>query len=310
MRTRTLKLGLVMFLMILAASCGGKKEVVVPEHFSAGAEQTAKGMPFYERGCYARALDHFYRANELYTAIGDSRGMAMSANNIGVVYRAMGEAAASMPFFEDALRMYRSFGDQEDMRQTLSNLAAAQVDTGDYAAAGKNIDEALKIRIGRKPFVPAMTVKGILLARQGDVKGAEAMFKVALDHINKRNPAGAAAANYAMGDLLLGTARYKEAVPFFEQALESDRKAGFYRGIADDLTAQGRCSAGLRDDASAVNYWEQSVRIYALLGMEEKVRATMGLLDEAAKRSNRDVALTRALVDRWLKGDMMDNICE
>ena len=126
----------------------------------------------------------------------------------------------------------------------------------------------------------------------------------------KRNPAGAAAANYAMGDLLLGTARYKEAVPYFERALESDRKAGFYKGIADDLTALGRCSAGLRDDASAVSYWEQSVRIYALLGMEEKVRATMGLLDEAAKRSNRDVALTRALVDRWLKGDMTDSLCE
>jgi hypothetical protein len=59
-----------------------------------------------------------------------------------------------------------------------------------------------------------------------------------------------------------------------------------------------------------VNYWQQSVRIYALLGMEEKVRATMAILEEAAKRSNRDIALTRALVDRWLKGDMADNICE
>jgi tetratricopeptide (TPR) repeat protein len=196
------------------------------------------------------------------------------------------------------------------VRQTLSNLAAAQVDTGDYAAAGKNIDEALKILIGRKPFVPAMTVKGILLAKQGDVKGAEGMFKEALDHIDRSNPAGAAAANYAMGELLLGTARYKEAVPYFEKALESDRKAGFYRGIADDVTALGRCTAGLRDDASAVNYWEQSVRIYALLGMEEKTRATMGLLDEAAKRTNRDISLTRALVDRWLKGDMTDSLCE
>ena len=246
----------------------------------------------------------------LYTAIGDSRGMAMSANNIGVVYRAMGEAAAAIPFFEDALRMYRSLGDQEDVRQTLSNLAAAQVDTGDYASAGKNIDEALKIHIRRKPFAPAMTVKGILLAKQGDVKGAEAMLKEALDDIDRRHPAGEAAANYAMGELLLGTARYKEAVPYFNKALESDRKAGFYKGIADDLTALGRCSAGIRDDAAAVNYWEQSVRIYALLGMEEKVRATMGMLEEAAKRSNRDIALTRALVDRWLRGDMTDSLCE
>ena len=307
---RTVKIGIGLLFVLFLASCGGTKEVIVPEHISAGSVQTSKGMPFYERGCYARALEHFYRANELFTAIGDSRGMAMSANNIGVVYRSMGEAAAAIPFFEDALRMYRSLGDQEDVRQTLSNLAAAQVDTGDYGSAGKNIDEALKIRIGRKPFAPAMTVKGILLARQGDVTGAEAMFKEALDRIDKRNPAGTAAANYAMGELLLGTARYKEAVPFFEKALESDRKAGFYRGIADDLSALSRCSAGISDDASAVNYWEQSVRIYALLGMEEKVRATMGLLEEAAKRTNRDISLTRALVDRWLKGDMTDNICE
>jgi tetratricopeptide (TPR) repeat protein len=307
---RTLKLGLVLFCLILAASCGGKKEVVVPEHISAGAEQTAKGMPFYERGCYARALERFYRAHELYTAVGDSRGTAMSMNNIGVVYRAMGEAAAAIPFFEDALRIYRSLGDQENVRQTLSNLAAAQVDTGDYAAAGKNIDEALKIQIRRKPFAPAMTVKGILLARQGDVKGAEAMLREALDGIDRRNPAGEAAANFAMGELLLGTARYKEAVPYFNRALESDRKAGFYRGIADDLNALGRCSAGLRDDAAAVSDWEQSVRIYALLGMEARVRATMGMLEEAAKRSKIDIALTRTLVDRWLQGDMTDSLCE
>ena len=307
---RTLKLGLVLFIVILAASCGGTKEVIAPEHISAGAEQTAKGMPFYERGCYARALERFYRAHELYTAIGDGRGMAMSANNIGVVYRAMGEAAAAIPFFEDALRMYRSLGDQEEVRQTLSNLAAAQVDTGDYAAAGKNVDEALNIRIRHKPFAPAMTVKGILLAKQGDVKGAEAMLKEALDDINRRHPAGEAAANYAMGELLLGTARYKEAVPYFNKALESDRKAGFYKGIADDLNALGRCSAGIRDDAAAVNYWQPSVRIYALLGMEEKVRVTMALLEEAAKRSNINIDLTRTLADRWLKGETTDNLCE
>jgi tetratricopeptide (TPR) repeat protein len=307
---RTVKWGIVLVFVLVSASCGGTKEVIVPEHINAGSVQTSKGMPFFERGCYARALEHFYRANELFTAIGDSRGMAMSMNNIGVVYRGMGEAAAAIPFFEDALRMYRSLGDQEDVRQTLSNLAAARVDTGNYAAAEKNIDEALKIQVGRKPFAPAMTVKGILQARQGDVNGAEAMFKEALKNVDKKNPAGAAAANYAMGELLRGASRYQEAVPYLEKALENDRTAGFYSGIADDLTALGRCSAALRDDASAVNFWEQSVRIYALLGMGEKVRATMGMLEEAAKRSNRDISLTRALADRWLKGEMTESLCE
>ncbi len=307
---KTVKWGIVLVFVLLAASCGGTKEVVVPGHINAAAAQTAKGMPFYERGCYARALDYFYKANELSTAIGDSRGMAMSMNNIGVVYRAMGEAAAAVPFFEDSLRIYRSLGDQEDVRQTLSNLAAAQIDTGDYVAAGKSIDEALKIRVRGKPFAPALTVKGILLAKQGDVQGAETMFKEALGDINQNNPKGLAAANYAMGELLRGTTRYREAVPYLEKALEVDREAGFYSGIADDLTALGRCSAGLQDDVSAVNYWEQSARIYALLGMEEKARTTMSLLEAAAKSSNRDIALTRTLVDRWLKGDMTETICE
>jgi tetratricopeptide (TPR) repeat protein len=307
---RSVKLGIVLIFVLFAASCGGTKEVLVPAHISAGAVQTSKGMPFYERGCYARALEYFYKANELFTAIGDNRGMAMSMNNIGVVYRGMGEAAAAIPFFEDALRMYRSLGDQEDVRQTLSNLAAAQVDTGEYVSAAKNIDEALKIRVGRKPFAPAMTVKGILLAKRGDVRGAETMLREALSSIDKKDSTEAAAANYAMGDLLCGTARYKEAIPYLEKALAGDRIAGFYRGIADDLTSLGRCSAGLRDDATAVNDWEQSVRIYALLGMEDKVRATMDLLEEAAKRANRDIALTRALVDRWVKGEMIESLCD
>ena len=307
---RTVNIGIALIFVLFLASCGGTKEVIVPDHISAGSVQTDKGMPFYERGCYARALDHFYRANELYTAIGDSRGMAMSANNIGVVYRAMGEAAAAIPFFEDALRMYRSLGDQEDVRQTLSNLAAAQVDTGDYAAAGKNIDEALKIRIGRKPFVPAMTVKGILLAKQGDVKGAEAMLKEALDNIDRRNPAGAAAANYAMGELLLGTARYKEAVPYFEKALESDRKAGFYRGIADDLTALGRCSAGLQRRCRGRELLGAECPDLCPAGDGGKGPGDDGYAGRGGKALEPGYLAHPRPVDRWLKGDMTDNLCE
>ena len=306
----TVRLFLLTALAVLAASCGGTREAVVPGHLGAGDEQTAKGMPFYERGCYARALEHFTRAHELYTAVGDRRGMAKSANNIGVVYRAAGEEQASIPFFEDALRIYRGLGEHNGVRQTLSNLAAAQVDAGDYAAAGRNIDEALKIEDRSHPFPPAMTVKGILLAKQGNATGAETMLKEALAEIGRRHPEGEAAANSAMGELLLGQGRYKEAVPYFEKALASDRKAGFYRGIADDLAALGRCSAGLRDDAAAVASWEQSVRIYALLGMEENVRSTLGLLEEAAKRSNLDIDLTRTLAELWLKGEKTESLCE
>lgn len=307
---KTVKRCLLVSLVILTVSCGGKTEVIVPGHLGAGDEQTARGMPFYERGCYARAQEHFTRAHELYTAVGDRRGMAMSANNIGVVYRAAGEAQAAIPFFEDALRIYRGLGEPDRVRQTLSNLAAAQVDAGDTESAGRNIDEALKIETRQAPFAPAMTVKGVLLARQGDAKEAEAMLKEALAEIGRRHPEGEAAPNSAMGELLLGQARYREAVSYFERALASDRKAGFYRGIADDLAALGRCSAGLRDDAAAVAFWEQSVRIYALLGMEEKVRSTLGLLEEAAKRSNLDIDLTRALADRWLRGQMTESLCE
>jgi len=165
---KTVKRCLLVILAILAASCGGRKEAVVPGHLSAGAEQTARGTPYYERGCYARALEHFTRAQELYTAVGDRQGMAMSANNIGVVYRAIGEAGAAIPFFEDALRLYGDPGEPDRVRQALSNLAAAQADTGDLASAGKNIDAALKIENGGTPFVPALTVKGILLARLGE----------------------------------------------------------------------------------------------------------------------------------------------
>jgi hypothetical protein len=34
------------------------------------------------------------------------------------------------------------------------------------------------------------------------------------------------------------------------------------------------------------------------------------MLEEVAKRTNRDISLTRALVDRWLKGEMTDSLCE
>ncbi len=113
-----------------------------------------------------------------------------------------------------------------------------------------------------------------------------------------------ATVNSALGNLMLETKRYKEAAAYFDAALSADREEGFYRGMADDLRGIGRACFEMGERAKAVKYWEQSAKIYAVLGLGAEAGRTMTDIRAAVPGTGVDTRITELFVKRWLEGKL------
>jgi tetratricopeptide (TPR) repeat protein len=317
----------LVFLSFLLCSCAGDLPKTGPVRLRAGTEQIIKGNAFYQKGCYKTAFEHFIRAHELYTASDQMDGIAMSLNNIGSVYRALGEPGRAMVFYSEAERTYKNAGNQAALGQVLSNEAAALIDAGDLCRAEDFLKRAEQIQgADQKIRAPLLTNRGILLARKGQFKEAEALLNEALAVVGPSGAKaddraadqasasstliGTAATHFALGNLMMDMKRYHEAADHFKAALVLDRQSGFYKGIADDLVRLGHLARTQGDEASAYDYWTRSLKIYTLIGLERDRVEMSNLLKQIPQPAKGTGDANAFFLDRWEKGKRLENPCE
>jgi len=155
-----------------------------------------------------------------------------------------------------------------------------------------------------------MSNQGILLTKKKEYAKAEEILKNALSASNPENLSDIAVVNSALGHLLGEKGDNRQAIDFFARALDADRKAGFHKGIADDLRYIGEAYERLHEDREAVESWQESIKIYALLGLEDEVDEMVEKLREAADRASVNIELTEFFVNHWLEGRMTEGLCD
>lgn len=304
---------LVIGFLITVLACGGGPPLKpTPAHLLTGVEQIRKGIAFYQKGCFKQAMEHFSRANELYSASDQLGGVAMSFNNMGTVYRVTGDFDSAIAFFDKAHEIYKDLGDRVGVQQSLANKSAVLIETGRLDQAEAVIQEASGISSGEggKPFVPLMSNRGVLLTRKKDYAAAEIILKEALATVDPENISEKATVHYAFGHLMGEMKRWKEAISFYQEALSADRTAGYYKGMADDLNGLGRSYFESGNREAAVKSWERSVKIYALIKLPEAVKKTMADIQTAVQGTGIDIRLTELFVNRWLEGKVYEKPCE
>lgn len=276
-----------------------------------GNREIEKGTALYRRGCYGQSMGHFFRAHEFFSASDDLDGVALSLNNIGNIYMAVGEAGEAEKHYREALQVYTNITDSNGIMQSLSNLSAALIRKKDFESAHKILNR-LGDMIGQagKRFIPYLRNKGIYLTKQKAYGEAEQTLRLALDEVSRQDFAEKAAANFAMGNLMVETGRFKEAIDFFMKALSEDKKAGFHVGIAGDLEALGHAHAQAGHYDKSADCFKRSIKIYALSGDREKVFALAESLAGVSEKSGVDTGVTIQFVQKWIEGEMITSFCE
>lgn len=297
-------------LLLVACAGGDTARNLLPPDSMAGMNELMKGNDRYQRGCYPQALEHFFKAHELFAASDHMAGIAMSMNNSGNVYRAVSDLKSALLFYEEAHLAYMALENHEGALQSLSNKAAALIDANRFEDAEHELARAEKISAGnRKPFGPLLRNQGVLQLKKGDYPRAQNLLDTALKNTEPHNSPEFAAVNFALGTLMLKTGSPDEAIRYFEDALSADRASSYYRGTADDLAAIGSVHYSQGNAQQAVDFFKRAVKIYALIQNQPKIDDTQDLLVKASQKAGMSSELTEFFVERWARGEALEIPC-
>jgi tetratricopeptide (TPR) repeat protein len=301
---------ILLMVMIWMGCAGGKGDRKKPDHLTSGMREVKKGIAWHQKGCYYRALEHFFKAHELFSASDQIADVALSLNNIGNVYRATGDIDGALLLYKESADIYTALGDKPGLAQTLSNLAATMIDADRFEEAETVLDQADRVASDfDTAFLPVMKNRGILLARKKAFSKAEEILLQVLDKTDRSNLSEVAAINSAIGHLMINTERHEKAVGYLTAALNADRASGFYGELAADLTALGSVHEHMEEYEKTVDFYKRAVKIYALMENQEKMAAVQARLEALSKEKGIDLSVTEHFVDRWQDGKAYIHPC-
>ncbi len=309
MKRRTLFYVPWLFVFCLICACGGapRKAAESPAIAQDGAKQIQKGNQLYAKGCYRQAATCFHRAHVKFTAADDLPGIAISLNSLGNIYQANGDVDNAVAFFDEALAISDALGDRPAALQALSNKAAALIGADRLAPAEALIAEAVKRTTD--PFLPLQINQGILLFKKESYVRAQAVLEEALAGVAKHDRASHAKIHYVLGRLMHAQGNTAGAIEHFQQALDSDRAVGFYKGMAQNHTHLGDVYREKASPEKALAHYKRAVKIYALISDGASVNEVLAKLEQAAATTGADIRLTTHFVKTWLEDKRMKRPC-
>ncbi|MCP3951026.1 MAG: tetratricopeptide repeat protein [Desulfobacterales bacterium] len=309
MKIKTLPYVSWLFVFCFVCACGGapRKATEAPAIAQDGAKQIQKGNQLYVKGCYRQAATHFFRAHVHFTAADDLTGVAISLNSLGNIYQANGDADNAIAFFDEALEISESLGDQQAALQALSNKAAALIGADHLEAAETLIAEAGKRTT--VAYLPLQINLGILLIKKRFYSRAQTVLEETLAAADKHDGACRAKIYFALGRLKHAQGNPAGAIEYFQQALESDRATGFYKGTARTHALLGDIYRELDSPDKALAHYKRAVKIYALILNESAVKEVLAKLEQVASATRADIRLTTHFVKNWLEDKSLKRPC-
>jgi predicted ATPase/DNA-binding SARP family transcriptional activator len=259
-----------------------------------GMALRAAGVLASDQGDYARAAAWYEEGVALLRAIGDTRNLALTLNNLGNVVGWQGDFLGAQRLFEESLALLRRVGDKGLIAALLGSLGGLAIDQGDTERAQPLVEESLTLQreLGDKDGSARSLNNLALIAHMGgDVPHAVALYEESL--AIKRALGSKSSIAYSLCSL---AAVYCE-LGDFPRATALQRESMTLRLAVNDRRGMMSCLEGMADIA----YGEgQAVGATRLFGAASAIRRQIGAeKPEAERRSQETVvsALRAALGD-------------
>ncbi|HYI97501.1 MAG TPA: tetratricopeptide repeat protein [Bryobacteraceae bacterium] len=242
-----------------------------------------------QQGDFASAINLHLKSLEIYTKLGDRKGIAAQLGYIGNSLRWTGDLEQARIRLEQSLATCREIGDGSAVAAALSNLAKVSTAQGDYAKAQALLREALTIfkDLGSPSAVAwSLNHLGDVARNQGRFVEADKLYRKGLQTFRSiEDQWGMGRSCVDLGGLAAEQNHLKAARLFFDQALQIFMALGHQRGIARVLEGLA-CAAARRRDFDAA---------LLLGGAAEGLRYTI----EAPVRPEERARIDSALKPAW-----------
>ena len=201
--------------------------------------------------------------------------IATSLDNIGAVYRRLGQYDQAVEYFNQSLKMRQMLyeGNHEEIATSLQHLGGVYRILGQYREALKCFKQALSMRKALYPATMHPTI-AILLQNIGMVYRVSGKHKKALKYLNQalemynqtlgeKNHPDIAATIDNIGLVYIALEEYEKAVTYCKKALEIRRILFKYNypAVACSLSSLARAYKGLQEYHEALNYYHQALEM-------------------------------------------------
>src|SRR6266542_3837383 len=234
---------------------------VAAESLYREAELLSQGTLEEKRKC----IEKYQEVLELYQRAGASREEAATLNDIGWVYRSLGETQKGLDKYNEALPIRRATGDRRGEAVTLNNIGAVYQSLGETRKALDKYNEALPIRrtVGdRRGEAVTLNSIGAVYQSLGETRKALEKYNEALSisqAIGDRSMEGRTLHNIGAAYNSLGEAQ--KALEMYNEALPIRRAVGDRNGEAATLLGIARAEQKRGNLTQARQTIEQAISI-------------------------------------------------
>ncbi|HBE18166.1 MAG TPA: Fis family transcriptional regulator [Cyanobacteria bacterium UBA11149] len=281
-----------------------------------------EGRHQYHSGQFEAALKSWQEALELYRQLKDRQSEGEILNNLGLVYRNLGDVNKAVEYHEQSLAIARELKSRQLESNALNSLGNANFSFGKFDRAIEFFQQSLTIAKELKN----RDSEGITLGNLGNCYLYLADFTKAIEFYQESLEIAREVQNvYAEGNALgnLGTAynslgQYDKSIEYQEQSLALARKINDPQGEGQALVNLGLSYLYLGNYPKSIEYQEQSlvisrelkdIRTEGLaLGNLSSAYYAMGNYAKAIEYQEESVEISRKVQDLQGEGQSLGNL--
>lgn len=267
--SRRIAIALLLFPASLFSALAGRGQSP-PDPIAEAAKLYGRASEQIDRGEFRPALATLERALKIVRSRGNRGFEGDIINDIGIIYRNLGESDRALEFAEQALKIYQEIGDLSSVAQSYNNLASVHQSLSQYPESLSYFQQALATvrELGEAES------EAFIQNNLGAVYRSLGRPRKALEHfetswqlfrdLNLSYYAGILLNN--IGSAYLSLKEYESAKIAFEKSLEIAREEQDNLGVAQTSVNLGGVYERLSDYQKALQLYESGLAIASEIG--------------------------------------------
>ncbi|MGK7903718.1 MAG: tetratricopeptide repeat protein [Hormoscilla sp.] len=236
------------------------------------------GVNYNNIGRTDEALYYYNEAAYLnYYILGDESGSATALNNMGLVYKKLGEEGRALEFYNLALRRYEEGGDRAGIAIVLQNIGGLYRGQGsrkkalDYYNRVRKIIAELgdgaeyEVRVALKVKI-LKQIAGLEKELGQGEKALESYQELLLMSRELADSSTEAATLNAMGTIYYEEGKWQEALAYYQQGLSIERDRGSSRELGTTLNNIGAVYKQQGEATRALEFYDRALQISREVG--------------------------------------------
>lgn len=237
------------------------------------------GILWANLGDYAKGLDSFDSAEELFSGLKDNKGIAFVKNNKGTIYESMGLYDKAVNEYQTALALYEQLNLQEEIAVTANNLGSSNSEMGRFDAALGYFQQALEVHKAmgyEKESATELNNIGDLYQKEGLTEDALSFYEQAMTIATTLEDKSIIAdINLNLGHLYEVNNEFQKAIDYYEDSLKTFKEIQNMEGEVGALNNIGGIYARQNDAQTALKYHLEAYDASSAAGFREGLKISL-----------------------------------